>query len=341
MKFVDEAIIKVEAGSGGAGAVSFRREKYIPFGGPDGGDGGDGGDVYFIAKDNINTLAAFNQQKYFRATNGQRGMGANKTGRRGDDLDILVPVGTKVFHDQTGELLFDLVEKDQKILVAKGGYHGQGNARFKTSVNRAPRHSTPGYPGEIIDLRLEMQVLADVGLVGFPNAGKSSLIRCVSQARPKVADYPFTTLVPQLGVIHYSLGQDIVMADIPGLIEGAHAGLGLGNLFLKHISRTRLLLFVLNAQDIEGMSCTEQYQLLEKELELSAVSDHVATLPRMIVVNKIDSEYHEEQKQEDIALLEKTVNHPILQISALNNIRIDQLKSNLYQHFFRSTDSIE
>jgi GTP-binding protein len=339
MKFVDEAIIKVEAGSGGAGAVSFRREKYIPFGGPDGGDGGDGGDVYFLAKDNINTLAAFNQQKYFRATNGQRGMGANKTGKRGDDLLILVPVGTKVFHDQTGELLFDLVEKDQKILVAKGGYHGQGNARFKTSVNRAPRHSTPGYPGEILDLRLEMQVLADVGLVGFPNAGKSSLIRCVSQARPKVADYPFTTLVPQLGVIHYSLGQDIVMADIPGLIEGAHSGLGLGNLFLKHISRTRLLLFVLNAQDVEGMSCAEQYRLLEKELELSAVSDHIATLPRMIVVNKIDSDYHHEQKQDDIAELQGLVNHPILLISALNNIGIDQLKANLYQHFFNPVES--
>jgi GTP-binding protein len=340
MKFIDEALIRVEAGSGGAGTCGFRREKYIPFGGPDGGDGGDGGDVYFVARDNLNTLAVFNQQRIFKASNGQRGSGAHKTGRRGDDLIVPVPVGTKVFHQETNEVLFDLVEVDQKVLVAKGGYHGLGNARFKSSVNRAPRHTTPGYPGEILNLRLELQILADVGLVGLPNAGKSSLIRCVSQARPKVADYPFTTLVPQLGVIHYSFGHDVVVADIPGLIEGAHHGHGLGNLFLKHISRTRLLLFVLNAQDVEGMSCSDQYILLERELTLSVVNEHTRTLPRMIAVNKVDSPYHAEQQAEDLKRLATLTDAPIFSISALNNIGTDVLKERFYEHFFGSEESI-
>jgi GTP-binding protein len=334
MKFIDEALIKVEAGSGGPGTCSFRREKYIPFGGPDGGDGGDGGDIYFLASDNLNTLAAFNHQRIFKASNGQRGSGAHKTGRRGDDLIIPVPVGTKVFQQETDELLFDLVAPHQKELIVKGGYHGLGNARFKSSVNRAPRHTTPGYPGELLNLRLELQVLADIGLVGLPNAGKSSLIRCVSQARPKVADYPFTTLIPQLGVIHYSLGHDIVVADIPGLIEGAHTGHGLGNLFLKHISRTRLLLFVLNAQDAEEMSCCDQYELLERELKLSSVSQHIGTLPRMIVVNKIDSDYHQEQRKEDLERLKTLSSLPVLYTSALNHLGIEILKERFYEHFF-------
>ncbi|HET7687738.1 MAG TPA: GTPase ObgE, partial [Candidatus Macondimonas sp.] len=242
MRFVDEAIINVQAGNGGNGCVGFRREKFIPFGGPDGGDGGDGGSVYLVADGNINTLADFRVQRTYRAEHGEAGSGAQCTGRGGEDCLVPVPVGTLVYEADTGELLGDLVTPGQRLKVAQGGFHGLGNLRFKSSVNRAPRQSTEGSPGETRKLRLELKLLADVGLLGLPNAGKSTLIRAVSAARPKVADYPFTTLHPHLGVVRLGMNRSFVMADIPGLIEGAAEGAGLGLRFLRHLQRTRLLL---------------------------------------------------------------------------------------------------
>ncbi len=247
MKFVDEATIHVHAGNGGAGCVSFRREKYIPRGGPDGGDGGDGGSVYFVADENINTLADFRVQRRFRAGAGQAGAGRNRTGASGEDLLIPVPRGTRVHAAETGEFIGELLEDDERLLVAAGGRGGKGNLRFKSSTNRAPRQSTPGTAGEKRTLQVELTLLADVGLLGLPNAGKSTLIRAVSAARPKVADYPFTTLHPNLGVVSIEPHRSFVVADIPGLIEGAADGAGLGIRFLKHLSRTRLLLHLVDA----------------------------------------------------------------------------------------------
>lgn len=246
MKFVDEARITVEAGDGGNGCVSFRREKYIPLGGPDGGDGGDGGNVYLVATHNLNTLVDFRFHSVFRAERGQNGSGGNCTGKAGADCHVRVPPGTAVHDAHTGERLGDLTGENQTLLVAKGGWHGLGNTRYKSSVNRAPRQSSPGTPGEKRELRLELSVIADVGLLGLPNAGKSSLIRAISHARPRVADYPFTTLHPNLGVVRVDENRSFVMADIPGLIEGASEGAGLGFRFLKHLSRTRLLLHVID-----------------------------------------------------------------------------------------------
>ncbi len=334
MKFIDHAIITVEAGSGGAGCCGFRREKCIPFGGPDGGDGGDGGNIYIVGCPNINTLAFFNQQKMFKAANGARGSGSQKTGKHGEDLEISVPLGTKVYHNETNQLVYDSVKAGEKFLIAKGGFHGLGNARFKSSLNRAPRHTTPGYPGEIWILRLELQLLADVGLIGLPNAGKSSTIRCISQARPKVADYPFTTLIPQLGVVHFDYGKDLVIADIPGLIEGAHEGIGLGNIFLRHIARTRLLLFILDSKHAEQMSCSAQYKLLMNELVQSQYAHIIQKLPSRIVINKIDSEYDLVLIQSDLSWFKEHHDKPVILISALLNAGTDRLKKELYKDFF-------
>ena len=254
MKFVDEASIRVEAGKGGDGCASFRREKYVPRGGPDGGDGGDGGSIYMQVEEGLNTLVDFRHSRLFRVKSGQTGMGRDKAGKKSDDMIIKVPLGTMVFDDDTDELIGDLTEDNQMLLVAQGGFHGIGNARFKSSTNRTPRKFTKGSAGEARNLRLEMQVLADVGLLGLPNAGKSSLIRQVSAAKPKVADYPFTTLHPNLGVVSLDVGQSFVIADIPGLIEGAAEGAGLGIQFLKHLSRTRLLLHIVDlasGKDVE------------------------------------------------------------------------------------------
>ena len=242
MKFVDESSITVHAGKGGNGCLSFRREKYIPRGGPDGGDGGDGGSVYLVADEALNTLVDFRYQRIYRAETGEGGKGKNCTGRGGSDLNIHVPVGTSAIDDDTLEVMGDLTESGQKIMVARGGWHGLGNTRFKSSTNRAPRQISKGSDGEVRTLRLELKVLADVGLLGMPNAGKSTLIRSVSSAEPKVADYPFTTLVPSLGVVSVQKHRSFVVADIPGLIEGASEGAGLGIRFLKHLTRTRLLL---------------------------------------------------------------------------------------------------
>ncbi|MEX0899466.1 MAG: Obg family GTPase CgtA [Gammaproteobacteria bacterium] len=287
MKFVDEAVIKVAGGDGGAGCVSFRRAKYEPMGGPDGGDGGDGGSVWLVVDEGINTLADFQVKRRFNAGRGQNGMGAECTGKGGDDVEIPVPLGTLVYDDETDELLGDLVEHGQRLLVAKGGFHGLGNTRYKSSVNRAPRQSSKGTPGEQRTLRLELKLLADVGLLGLPNAGKSTLIRQLSAARPRVADYPFTTLHPNLGVVRVGDLQSFVMADVPGLIEGAAEGAGLGIQFLKHLGRTRLLLHLV---DIAPADPDEDPVTAVRTLsgELARFSGELAAAPRWLVLNKLD-----------------------------------------------------
>ncbi|HKV96329.1 MAG TPA: GTPase ObgE [Gammaproteobacteria bacterium] len=287
MKFIDEATIKVIAGNGGKGAVSFRREKFVPFGGPDGGDGGDGGSVILETRTGLNTLADFRATRTFAAEHGDKGMGRDMTGKSGADLVVPVPVGTLIYDVDTHELLGDLVTAGAQIKVAQGGFHGLGNARFKSSVNRAPRRSTPGSPGERRNLRLELKLLADVGLLGLPNAGKSTLIRAVSAARPKVADYPFTTLYPNLGVVSVGEHRSFVMADVPGLIEGAAEGAGLGIRFLKHLQRTRLLLHLVDvATPADAADPVRDAQAIIGELQ--KFSPELAQRERWLVLNKID-----------------------------------------------------
>ena len=287
MKFVDEASIRVQAGNGGNGALSFRREKYVERGGPDGGDGGHGGSVWLVADSAMNTLADFRVARKFRADNGQPGAGRNKTGKSGEDLDVRVPCGTVVRDIDTGELICDLTAEGQRQQVAAGGRGGLGNTRFKSSVNRAPRKTTPGTPGEGRHLLLELRVLADVGLLGMPNAGKSSLITAMSQARPRIADYPFTTLYPNLGVVRVGQLQSFVMADIPGLIEGAADGAGLGMRFLRHLSRTGLLLHVVDIAPVDpGADPVADVRALEREI--GRFSAELAGKPRWLVMNKID-----------------------------------------------------
>lgn len=289
MNFVDEATLRVQAGNGGPGALSFRREKYVERGGPDGGDGGDGGSVYLVATPGINTLADFRVNRRYRAPSGEPGAGRNRTGRSGDDLEIPVPCGTLVYDVDTGELLGDLTEPGERLKVAQGGRGGYGNTRFKSSTNRAPRKTTPGTPGEARHLRLELKLLADVGLVGLPNAGKSTLLRALSAARPKVAPYPFTTLHPHLGVVSVGSGpwQSFVLADIPGLIEGAAEGAGLGHRFLRHVQRCRLLLHVVDIAPPEGAPGPAE-QVRTIEAELARFSEELAARPRWLVLNKID-----------------------------------------------------
>lgn len=287
MQFVDEVVIRVKAGDGGNGCVSFRREKYIEFGGPNGGDGGDGGDVYLVAERNLNTLIDFRHQRYYEAQRGENGAGRNLTGKRGDDIEVSVPVGTVAYDEETGEMIGDLIEPGQRLLVAKGGWHGLGNLRYKSSINRAPRQSKPGTIGELRVLRMELKLLADVGLLGLPNAGKSTLISAVSSARPKVADYPFTTLYPNLGVVSVGVTQSFVMADIPGLIEGAAEGAGLGIQFLRHLARTSLLLHVVDVAPMaEENEPVRAVRTIEGELE--QYSEELSNYPRWLVLNKID-----------------------------------------------------
>ena len=286
MKFVDEASIEVYAGNGGNGCVSFRREKYIPKGGPDGGDGGDGGSVYLRGDDALNTMIDYRYARRFRADNGESGKGRNCTGRGGDDLVLPVPIGTTVLDEDSGEVLGDIREHGQDLLVAQGGFHGLGNTRFKSSVNRAPRQSTPGSTGEMRRLKLELKVLADVGLLGLPNAGKSTFIRAVSAATPKVADYPFTTLVPNLGVVKVDAYRSFVVADIPGLIEGASDGAGLGIRFLKHLTRNRILLHIVDVAPLDESDPAEAALSIVRELE--RFSPTLAARPRWLVLNKTD-----------------------------------------------------
>jgi GTP-binding protein len=287
MKFVDEATIDVSAGDGGNGAVSFRREKYVPRGGPDGGDGGRGGSVWAVADRNINTLIDYRYARTFRAKRGENGRGADQYGRGADDIVLRVPVGTVVTDADTGQLVADLASDGARALVAKGGAGGLGNIHFKSSTNRAPRQSTPGEKGEQRRLRLELKVLADVGLLGMPNAGKSTLIRAVSAARPKVADYPFTTLAPHLGVVRVDVNASFVIADIPGLIEGAADGAGLGHRFLRHLARTRLLLHVVDIAPIDPDAdpVRDAKAIVE---ELARYDPDLAAKPRWLVLNKLD-----------------------------------------------------
>lgn len=286
MKFVDEATIEVRAGNGGPGSVSFRREKFIPKGGPDGGDGGAGGSVWLEADSGLNTLADFRHARLFKARNGEPGAGRQRTGKSAEDITIRVPLGTIVRAAETDERIGELTEAGQRMLVARGGEGGRGNINFKSSVNRTPRQSTPGTPGEERALHLELKVLADVGLLGFPNAGKSTLISAVSAARPKVADYPFTTLYPNLGVVSLEPGRSFVIADIPGLIEGAAEGQGLGIQFLKHLQRTRLLLHLVDIAPIDGADPVEQVKALEREL--MQFDEDLAQRERWLVLTKTD-----------------------------------------------------
>ena len=287
MKFVDEATIRVQAGNGGHGCLSFRREKYVERGGPDGGDGGDGGSVYLVAEQSLNTLADFRVARKFKAQTGQGGAGRNKTGRSGEDLDVMIPCGTVVHDVDTGELICDLTDAGQRQKLAEGGRGGLGNTRFKSSINRAPRKITNGTHGEARHLKLELKVLADVGLLGMPNAGKSTLITAMSQAKPRIADYPFTTLYPNLGVVRVGQLQSFVMADVPGLIEGASEGAGLGIQFLKHLQRTELLLHLVDIAPLNPDGCpAEDVRAIAKEL--SNFSGDLAGKPRWLVINKID-----------------------------------------------------
>ncbi len=283
-RFVDQAKIYVKAGNGGAGCVSFRREKYVPKGGPDGGDGGDGGDVILVADPQVHTLYDFYHQVHFKAENGRPGMGKKMKGRDGEDLILKVPVGTVVKDAETGEVIGDLVKPGQTLVVARGGKGGRGNARFATPTRQAPRIAEPGTPGEERWLLLELKLIADVGLVGFPNAGKSTFLSRISAARPKIADYPFTTLQPNLGVVRLVNGETFVVADIPGLIEGAHKGVGLGHDFLKHIERTRLLLYMLDVS--KGEEVIKDFEVLKKELEL--FNPELLKKDYLIALNKID-----------------------------------------------------
>ena len=286
MKFVDEARIKVVAGNGGNGCLSFRREKFIPKGGPDGGDGGDGGSVFLQAKLELNTLIDFRYTRLFKAENGQAGAGSDCTGKKGEDLIIPVPLGTIVSLSETGELIGDLNKPDQKLLIAKGGFHGLGNTRFKSSKNRTPRQTTPGKEGESREIKLELSLLADVGLLGLPNAGKSTLVNKVSAAKPKIADYPFTTMIPSLGVVNIGNDRSFVIADIPGVIKGASEGAGLGIRFLKHLTRTKLVLHIVDVSSMDKTPPKEAFR--EIELELEKFSPTLARQSRWLILNKAD-----------------------------------------------------
>ncbi|MBF9001379.1 MULTISPECIES: Obg family GTPase CgtA [Vibrio] len=286
MKFVDEAVVKVQAGDGGNGVVSFWREKFVAKGGPDGGDGGDGGDIYIEGDENLNTLIDYRFQRFYDAERGENGRGGNCTGKRGKDKVLRVPVGTRAVDIHTNEIVGEVAEHGKRVMVAKGGWHGLGNTRFKSSVNRAPRQKTMGTKGEVRELRLELLLLADVGMLGLPNAGKSTFIRSVSAAKPKVADYPFTTLIPSLGVVSVVPERSFVVADIPGLIEGAADGAGLGIRFLKHLERCRVLLHMIDIMPVDQSDPVQNALTIIDELE--QYSDKLATKPRWLVFNKVD-----------------------------------------------------
>ena len=293
--FVDEVDIHVAAGHGGRGAMSFRREKFVPRGGPNGGDGGPGGSVYIVASPNLNTLLNFRFQKLFEAERGAHGEGSNRTGRTGADVELSVPVGTTVYERRDAEYVqvADLTEEGQRMLIAKGGLGGHGNASYATSTNRAPRRTQPGLPGEEKDLRLHLKLLADVGLVGFPNAGKSTLISRISAARPKIADYPFTTLTPNLGVVGLSGDRTFVVADVPGLIEGAHEGQGLGTRFLSHLERTKVLVHLVDVSSASGRDPVDDFEIIMRELQLfpgrDVSGERLAEKPIIVAANKIDA----------------------------------------------------
>lgn len=322
-KFIDEAVIHVKAGDGGNGCVSFRREKYVPKGGPDGGDGGKGGDVYIVATSSKQTLMDFHYRRLFRAKRGQHGRGKNQHGKSGDDIYIPVPVGTVVKDALTGEVLFDFVEDGQMWLAAKGGRGGRGNARFATPTNQAPRFAEEGEKGEERDLKLELKLIADVGIVGLPNAGKSTLISVISDARPKIADYPFTTLVPQLGVVYVDEDRSFVVADIPGLIEGAHRGAGLGIQFLKHIERTRVIIHLVDISSINPSEPLAPYLTIREELE--KFDPELLKKPEVVALNKIDLIEEKDYIKKLVGIYQKKLRSPVMAISAVTREGVSKL----------------
>ncbi|MCP3687091.1 MAG: GTPase ObgE [Gammaproteobacteria bacterium] len=341
MKFIDEANITVKAGDGGSGIVSFRREKYIPMGGPDGGDGGDGGSVYGIGSTDLNTLSDFRHTRRFNAKNGGRGQGKNCTGAKGDDITIELPLGTVISVAETGEIIADVGNNSSDpLLIARGGFHGLGNTRYKSSTNRAPRQFSAGSEGEQFDLKLELKLIADVGLLGMPNAGKSTFIRSVSAARPKVADYPFTTLHPNLGVVSVAKHRSFVIADIPGLIEGAAEGVGLGIQFLKHLQRTRLLLHIVDVHPLE--SDEPAVESATKILhELKKYDESLYQKPRWLVLNKLDMLGEDRQTEICEEIIKKLQwQAPVYKISALNRHGVTQLCQDIMA-FMESDEMVE
>ena len=324
MKFIDEAIVTVQSGDGGRGCISFRREKFIPRGGPNGGDGGKGGDVIFQAVAGKRTLYQFRYKKILKAKNGGYGQGNNKAGKKGVDLVIDIPVGTLIIDTETGNLIKDFTIAETSFILARGGRGGQGNARFKSSTYRAPRFAQPGEPGETYSIKLELKLLADVGIIGLPNAGKSTLITAISSARPKIAGYPFTTLTPSLGVVHTDWGEPFIAADIPGLIEGAHKGQGLGIRFLKHIERTRILVHLIDISDIDPDDPLKAYNTINTELYL--YNQSLARKPQIVVLNKTDMPYSSDTELKFKSALPE---QQIISISALTGKGVDSLKSKI------------
>ncbi|SDG70263.1 GTP-binding protein [Thermoanaerobacter thermohydrosulfuricus] len=319
--FIDTARIYIKAGDGGNGIISFRREKYVAYGGPDGGDGGKGGDVIFVADPNLSTLLDFKYRKKYIAQNGENGRGKNQYGKNGEDLYIKVPVGTLIINDETGEIIADLVKPNQKAIVLRGGKGGRGNTKFATSTLKTPRFAESGEKGKEMWVRLELKLLADVGLIGFPNAGKSTLLASCTRAKPKIANYPFTTLTPNLGVVEYK-GKSFVMADIPGLIEGAHRGEGLGHDFLRHIERTKMLIHVVDVSGNEGRDPVEDFEKINEELKL--YSERLLTLPQIVAANKIDLQSGRENYPDFEKEIKKR-GYDVYPISALTKEGIDKL----------------
>jgi GTP-binding protein len=331
MKFVDEAYIDVAAGDGGAGCVSFRHEKYKEFGGPNGGDGGRGGHVFAVADPNLNTLVDFRYARRHQARNGQHGMGSDMFGAAGDDITLKMPVGTIITDAETGEVLYELLKPGEVITIAKGGDGGFGNMRFKSAINRAPRQKTPGWPGDGKKLKLELKVLADVGLLGMPNAGKSTFITAVSNARPRIADYPFTTLHPNLGVVRVAPEQSFVVADLPGLIEGASEGAGLGHLFLRHLQRTRLLLHIVDFAPFDGADPVAQAKAIVGELKKYDAS--LYEKPRWLVLNKLDMVPNDEREARVKDFVKRfKYKGPVFEISALTREGCEGLIKDIYKH---------
>ena len=328
MKFLDQAKIYVKAGDGGSGSASFRREKFIEFGGPDGGDGGNGGSIILVAKENLNTLIDFRYQQHFKAEKGQNGMGKKKTGRNGKDLVLNVPIGTQIFEEDNNTLIEDLKKIDEKVIIAKGGGRGLGNVRFKSSTNRTPRKKTDGSEGESFWIWLQLKVIADIGIIGMPNAGKSSLLSVLTKAKPKIANYPFTTINPNLGVTSYS-DKEITIADIPGLIEGAHEGIGLGDKFLRHIERCKSLIHLI---DITENNILENYLKIRKEL--SKYSNNLLKKKEIIVFNKIDI-INTNKINEKINFFKKKIKKNIYKISVAQNNGLSTLKKLLINNVYK------
>jgi GTP-binding protein len=327
VKFFDEAFITVQSGDGGRGCVSFRREKFIPRGGPDGGDGGKGGDVIIKSSSHRRTLYPFRFKRQFKAPNGSHGQGKKKTGKNGGDLIIEIPPGTLITDEETNEIVKDFTQPDETYIIAEGGRGGQGNTRFKTATHRAPRFAQPGEPGQFLKLKLELKLLADVGIIGLPNAGKSTLISAISSATPKIADYPFTTLTPTLGVVKAGWGEPFVVADIPGLIEGAHKGVGLGIRFLRHIERTRVLVHLIDISTVDPQNPLAEYETINREL--ASYSSQLMEKPQIVVLNKIDLTGTNEAGR---AFQAAVKDREVLQISAVTRKGVDKLTSMMIKY---------